>query len=153
MLCWSKHVFSFSEPPRPLAHLCRIKIRSLVGKSRISLIDTLPLPGRLLRYLQHDYTQWPQVNLAIIIPWSELYLWQSTVRWWRWIYMMEEKKMPLLCKKTKRRGERILQIKATENANLFRTYEWGERIRMKTSEHKKGTALLCRGKIHNTFPC
>ncbi|XP_066484709.1 ankyrin repeat and SOCS box protein 2 isoform X2 [Tiliqua scincoides] len=46
-----------AELPRPLAHLCRIKIRSLVGKSRISLIDSLPLPGRLLRYLQYDYTQ------------------------------------------------------------------------------------------------
>ncbi|KAJ6661861.1 hypothetical protein lerEdw1_013032 [Lerista edwardsae] len=46
-----------SEPPRALAHLCRIKIRSVIGKSRISLIDTLPLPRRLLCYLQHDYTQ------------------------------------------------------------------------------------------------
>ncbi|XP_033029292.1 ankyrin repeat and SOCS box protein 2 [Lacerta agilis] len=46
-----------AEPPRPLAHLCRIKIRSLIGKSRISLIDTLPLPGRLMRYLQYDYTR------------------------------------------------------------------------------------------------
>ncbi|XP_061468019.1 ankyrin repeat and SOCS box protein 2 [Rhineura floridana] len=46
-----------AEPPRPLAHLCRIKIRSLIGKNRLALIDTLPLPARLLRYLQHDYTQ------------------------------------------------------------------------------------------------
>nr|XP_034962778.1 ankyrin repeat and SOCS box protein 2 isoform X1 [Zootoca vivipara]XP_034962787.1 ankyrin repeat and SOCS box protein 2 isoform X1 [Zootoca vivipara] len=46
-----------AEPPRPLAHLCRIKIRSLIGKSRIALIDTLPLPGRLMRYLQYDYTR------------------------------------------------------------------------------------------------
>ncbi|XP_053115109.1 ankyrin repeat and SOCS box protein 2 isoform X2 [Hemicordylus capensis] len=45
-----------AELPRPLAHLCRIKIRCTIGKGRISLIDTLPLPGRLLRYLQHDFT-------------------------------------------------------------------------------------------------
>ncbi|KAF7251652.1 Ankyrin repeat and SOCS box protein 2 [Varanus komodoensis] len=46
-----------AEPPRPLAHLCRIKVRSVIGKNRIALIDTLPLPGRLIRYLQYDYTQ------------------------------------------------------------------------------------------------
>lgn len=48
---------SLSEPPRPLAHLCRVKVRSLIGRNRIKLIDTLPLPYRLIRYLQHDYTQ------------------------------------------------------------------------------------------------
>uniref|UniRef100_A0A8C9G528 Ankyrin repeat and SOCS box containing 2 n=1 Tax=Pavo cristatus TaxID=9049 RepID=A0A8C9G528_PAVCR len=46
-----------AEPPRPLAHLCRVKVRSLIGRNRIKLIDTLPLPYRLIRYLQHDYTQ------------------------------------------------------------------------------------------------
>ncbi|XP_060612256.2 ankyrin repeat and SOCS box protein 2 isoform X1 [Anolis sagrei] len=46
-----------AEPPRPLVHLCRIKIRSLIGKNRISLIDSLPLPGRLIRYLQYDNRQ------------------------------------------------------------------------------------------------
>ncbi|NXU32488.1 ASB2 protein, partial [Thalassarche chlororhynchos] len=46
-----------AEPPRPLSHLCRIKVRSLVGRNRIKLLDTLPLPDRLIRYLQHDYTQ------------------------------------------------------------------------------------------------
>lgn len=51
-----------SEPPRPLSHLCRIKVRSLVGRNRIKLLDTLPLPDRLIRYLQHDYTQWPQAH-------------------------------------------------------------------------------------------
>ncbi|XP_026535009.1 ankyrin repeat and SOCS box protein 2 [Notechis scutatus] len=46
-----------AEPPRPLAHLCRIKIRIVIGKNRLSLIDTLPLPRRLIRYLQYDFTQ------------------------------------------------------------------------------------------------
>ncbi|NWS51470.1 ASB2 protein, partial [Chunga burmeisteri] len=46
-----------AEPPRSLSHLCRIKVRSLVGRNRIKLLDTLPLPDRLIRYLQHDYTQ------------------------------------------------------------------------------------------------
>uniref|UniRef100_A0A670YHD8 Ankyrin repeat and SOCS box containing 2 n=1 Tax=Pseudonaja textilis TaxID=8673 RepID=A0A670YHD8_PSETE len=46
-----------AEPPRPLAHLCRIKIRIVIEKNRLSLIDTLPLPRRLIRYLQYDSTQ------------------------------------------------------------------------------------------------
>ncbi|XP_039392940.1 ankyrin repeat and SOCS box protein 2 isoform X2 [Mauremys reevesii] len=46
-----------AEPPRPLAHLCRIKVRNVIGRNRIKLIDTLPLPGRLIRYLQYDYSQ------------------------------------------------------------------------------------------------
>nr|XP_042714592.1 ankyrin repeat and SOCS box protein 2 isoform X3 [Chrysemys picta bellii] len=46
-----------AEPPRPLAHLCRIKVRNVIGRNRITLIDTLPLPGRLIRYLQYDYSQ------------------------------------------------------------------------------------------------
>ncbi|KAJ7345134.1 hypothetical protein JRQ81_001084 [Phrynocephalus forsythii] len=46
-----------AELPRSLAHLCRIKVRSVIGKNRIPLMDTLPLPGRLLRYIQHDYSE------------------------------------------------------------------------------------------------
>ncbi|KAL8169008.1 UNVERIFIED_CONTAM: hypothetical protein K2H54_031349 [Gekko kuhli] len=46
-----------AELPRPLAHLCRIKVRTVIGKDRIPLIDSLPLPGRLIRYLQYDFTQ------------------------------------------------------------------------------------------------
>uniref|UniRef100_A0A670YDH6 Ankyrin repeat and SOCS box containing 2 n=1 Tax=Pseudonaja textilis TaxID=8673 RepID=A0A670YDH6_PSETE len=38
----------------PLAHLCRIKIRIVIEKNRLSLIDTLPLPRRLI--LNH-YTE------------------------------------------------------------------------------------------------
>nr|XP_056706744.1 ankyrin repeat and SOCS box protein 2 [Euleptes europaea] len=45
-----------AELPRPLAHLCRIKVRTVIGKDRIPLIDSLPLPGRLIRYLQYDFT-------------------------------------------------------------------------------------------------
>ncbi|XP_063803653.1 ankyrin repeat and SOCS box protein 2 isoform X2 [Pseudophryne corroboree] len=43
-----------SEPPRPLTHLCRLKVRNLIGSNRITLLDTLPLPCRLIRYLSYD---------------------------------------------------------------------------------------------------
>ncbi|XP_062899394.1 ankyrin repeat and SOCS box protein 2 isoform X3 [Mobula hypostoma] len=45
-----------SEPPRPLVHLCRIKIRKLLGHERLKLIELLPLPGRLRNYLEYNYT-------------------------------------------------------------------------------------------------
>ncbi|KAK2855771.1 hypothetical protein Q5P01_004506 [Channa striata] len=41
-------------PPHPLMHLCRLKIRSLVGAKRLKLLHTLPLPVRLIRFLQYD---------------------------------------------------------------------------------------------------
>ncbi|XP_023446548.2 ankyrin repeat and SOCS box protein 2 isoform X2 [Dasypus novemcinctus] len=46
-----------AEPPRPLAHLCRLQVRKAIGKYRIKLLDTLPLPGRLIRYLKYENTQ------------------------------------------------------------------------------------------------
>ncbi|XP_075387473.1 ankyrin repeat and SOCS box protein 2 isoform X1 [Tenrec ecaudatus] len=46
-----------AEPPRPLAHLCRLRVRKAIGKYRIKLLDTLPLPGRLIRYLKYEDTQ------------------------------------------------------------------------------------------------
>lgn len=46
-----------AEPPRPLAHLCRLQVRKAIGKYRIKLLDTLPLPGRLIRYLKYESTQ------------------------------------------------------------------------------------------------
>ncbi|XP_041070144.1 ankyrin repeat and SOCS box protein 2 [Carcharodon carcharias] len=45
-----------SEPPRPLIHLCRIKVRKLLGHQRLKLIEVLPLPGRLKRYLEYNCT-------------------------------------------------------------------------------------------------
>ncbi|XP_072348682.1 ankyrin repeat and SOCS box protein 2 isoform X2 [Scyliorhinus torazame] len=45
-----------SEPPRPLVHLCRIRVRKLLGRQRLKLIEVLPLPGRLKRYLEYDFT-------------------------------------------------------------------------------------------------
>ncbi|KAJ8409064.1 hypothetical protein AAFF_G00240850 [Aldrovandia affinis] len=41
------------EPPRPLMQLCRMRICSLVGRRRTRL-HTLPLPGRLIKYLNHE---------------------------------------------------------------------------------------------------
>ncbi|KFO21371.1 Ankyrin repeat and SOCS box protein 2 [Fukomys damarensis] len=46
-----------AEPPRPLAHLCRLQVRKAIGKCRLKLLDTLPLPGRLIRYLKYENTQ------------------------------------------------------------------------------------------------
>ncbi|KAM5274061.1 ankyrin repeat and SOCS box protein 2 [Ctenodactylus gundi] len=46
-----------AEPPRPLAHLCRLRVRKAVGKHRLKLLDTLPLPGRMIRYLKYENTQ------------------------------------------------------------------------------------------------
>ncbi|XP_072424388.1 ankyrin repeat and SOCS box protein 2 isoform X2 [Chiloscyllium punctatum] len=45
-----------SEPPRPLVHLCRIKVRKLLGLQRLKFIEMLPLPGRLKRYLEYNDT-------------------------------------------------------------------------------------------------
>lgn len=46
-----------AEPPRPLAHLCRLQVRKALGKYRLGLLDSLPLPGRLIRYLKYESTQ------------------------------------------------------------------------------------------------
>ncbi|KAG8449090.1 hypothetical protein GDO86_015952 [Hymenochirus boettgeri] len=43
-----------SDPPRPLTHLCRLKVRNVMGNNRIKLLDTLPLPCRLIRFLTYD---------------------------------------------------------------------------------------------------
>ncbi|KAM3871373.1 ankyrin repeat and SOCS box protein 2-like [Diretmus argenteus] len=37
--------------PRPLLHLCRLKIRSQMGRYRLRSLASLPLPDRLIRYL------------------------------------------------------------------------------------------------------
>ncbi|XP_042359543.1 ankyrin repeat and SOCS box protein 2-like isoform X2 [Plectropomus leopardus] len=55
-----EHLDSFSDwsvikdkaaPPRPLMHLCRLQILQLVGRRRLK---RLPLPGSLIRFLQHQ---------------------------------------------------------------------------------------------------
>nr|XP_023701042.1 ankyrin repeat and SOCS box protein 2-like isoform X2 [Paramormyrops kingsleyae] len=40
--------------PRPLMQLCRLRILSLLGAERMQLIDSLPIPGRLLKFLRHE---------------------------------------------------------------------------------------------------
>lgn len=37
--------------PRPLQHLCRLQIRTQVGRHRLTSVRSLPLPDRLIRYL------------------------------------------------------------------------------------------------------
>uniref|UniRef100_A0A3Q0T301 Ankyrin repeat and SOCS box containing 2b n=1 Tax=Amphilophus citrinellus TaxID=61819 RepID=A0A3Q0T301_AMPCI len=37
--------------PRPLLHLCRLRIRTQMGRYRLRSITSLPLPNRLIRYL------------------------------------------------------------------------------------------------------
>ncbi|XP_014000543.2 ankyrin repeat and SOCS box protein 2 isoform X2 [Salmo salar] len=43
-----------SMPPRSLLQLCRLKIRQRVGVHRLRQISTLPLPGRLVNFLNHE---------------------------------------------------------------------------------------------------
>ncbi|XP_029972976.1 ankyrin repeat and SOCS box protein 2-like isoform X2 [Salarias fasciatus] len=40
-----------SLSPRPLLHLCRLRIRSQMGRDRLRSIPSLPLPQRLITYL------------------------------------------------------------------------------------------------------
>ncbi|XP_041831431.1 ankyrin repeat and SOCS box protein 2-like isoform X2 [Melanotaenia boesemani] len=41
-------------PPHPLMQLCRLKIRLLLGSRRLKLLHALPLPPRLIRFLQYN---------------------------------------------------------------------------------------------------
>ncbi|XP_072553479.1 ankyrin repeat and SOCS box protein 2 [Salminus brasiliensis] len=43
-----------ATPPRPLMQLCRLKIHQLVGFNRVKKIKKLPVPGRLIRFLNHE---------------------------------------------------------------------------------------------------
>ncbi|TSR99383.1 Ankyrin repeat and SOCS box protein 2 [Bagarius yarrelli] len=58
-----EHLDSYSEwacikekamPPRPLMQLCRLKIWQLIGIHRLKKIKRLPLPGRLIKFLNHE---------------------------------------------------------------------------------------------------
>lgn len=40
-----------SLSPRPLVHLCRVRIRTQMGRQRLNSLTSLPLPDRLIRYL------------------------------------------------------------------------------------------------------
>lgn len=40
-----------SLSPRPLLHLCRLQIRTQMGRHRLKSLTSLPLPDRLIRYL------------------------------------------------------------------------------------------------------
>ncbi|XP_076605557.1 ankyrin repeat and SOCS box protein 2b isoform X1 [Chaetodon auriga] len=40
-----------SLSPRPLLHLCRLRIRTQMGRHRLKSLISLPLPDRLIRYL------------------------------------------------------------------------------------------------------
>ncbi|XP_062406857.1 ankyrin repeat and SOCS box protein 2-like [Sardina pilchardus] len=43
-----------ARPPFSLIHLCRVRIRELVGWQRLRRMTSLPLPGRLIKYLFYD---------------------------------------------------------------------------------------------------
>lgn len=47
-----------AAPPRPLLHLCRLRIRQLVGPEGL---NKLLLPGALIRFLKHQLS--PEVPL------------------------------------------------------------------------------------------
>ncbi|KAF4071152.1 hypothetical protein AMELA_G00281770 [Ameiurus melas] len=58
-----EHLDSYSEwadikekamPPRPLVQLCRLKIRQLTGIHGLDKLKKLPLPGRLIKFLNHE---------------------------------------------------------------------------------------------------
>ncbi|XP_058254345.1 ankyrin repeat and SOCS box protein 2b isoform X3 [Hemibagrus wyckioides] len=56
-----------ASSPRPLMHLCRLKVREQVGAQRLTFLNTLPLPGRLLQYLccsQDSTTEYTVLNLG-----------------------------------------------------------------------------------------
>ncbi|XP_051724172.1 ankyrin repeat and SOCS box protein 2b isoform X1 [Ctenopharyngodon idella] len=40
-----------TSSPRSLMHLCRLKVREQLGTQRLRSVDSLPLPGPMLRYL------------------------------------------------------------------------------------------------------
>ncbi|XP_062407488.1 ankyrin repeat and SOCS box protein 2-like [Sardina pilchardus] len=48
------HIKEKSKPPACLMHLCRVRIRQLVGRQRLRRMTSLPLPGRLIKYLFYD---------------------------------------------------------------------------------------------------
>ncbi|XP_016384858.1 ankyrin repeat and SOCS box protein 2-like isoform X1 [Sinocyclocheilus rhinocerous] len=43
-----------ATPPRPLMQLCRLKIRNLLGIKRLKKIHRLPVPPRLIKFLNHQ---------------------------------------------------------------------------------------------------
>lgn len=45
--------FSPTVSPRPLLHLCRLKIRTQMGRHRLKSLTSLPLPDRLITYLSY----------------------------------------------------------------------------------------------------
>lgn len=50
--CNSKYSLLFpTASPRPLLHLCRLKVRTQIGKERMRFLTSLPLPERMIRYL------------------------------------------------------------------------------------------------------
>ena len=49
-----KPLFDFSCQPRRLAHLCRVKIRCVLGEQRLDKIEELPLPYPIKDYLRHS---------------------------------------------------------------------------------------------------
>ncbi|KAI4899342.1 hypothetical protein NFI96_014594, partial [Prochilodus magdalenae] len=48
------HIMEKSKPPCTLMHLCRLKIRQRLGIHRLRQINSLPLPGRLIKFLRHE---------------------------------------------------------------------------------------------------
>ncbi|KAM4585385.1 ankyrin repeat and SOCS box protein 5b [Odontesthes bonariensis] len=44
---------AFEGSPRTLCQLCRLKIRNVIGRSRLKLLPLLPLPPVLTHYLEH----------------------------------------------------------------------------------------------------
>ncbi|XP_066533673.1 ankyrin repeat and SOCS box protein 2-like [Hoplias malabaricus] len=48
------HIKEKSMSPCSLMHLCRLKIHQRLGINRLRRINSLPLPGRLIKFLKHE---------------------------------------------------------------------------------------------------
>jgi len=68
---------SVAAPPRPLMQLCRLQILQLVGRRQLK---RLPLPGALIRFLQHL-----EMSLDDCWQYSCLFLSWCRDRVWLWI--------------------------------------------------------------------
>ncbi|KAI3352430.1 hypothetical protein L3Q82_005192 [Scortum barcoo] len=69
-------LLTFEVSPRSLCQLCRLQIRNLIGRSRLSLLPLLPLPSLLTHYLEHT----PEVSQRALLPADSPQLGRHTLR-------------------------------------------------------------------------
>ncbi|XP_037546329.1 ankyrin repeat and SOCS box protein 5 [Nematolebias whitei] len=58
---------AFQVSPRSLCHLCRLQIRTVIGRDRLKLLPLLPLPSVLTQYLQQmQDDDWPTCSATLM---------------------------------------------------------------------------------------